>query len=201
MNRTTLLPIGGVLAASFLGLPMLQSQSPNRNANLPNPISLIRALPNDPASKAVGEYLLGTKVNETPAKMKPPVAAKCAPSSQQAAPHIQYYLTVYVNDLGKPVVAESKPKFPVGTVLVKEKLSTPTTPKPELLTAMVKLEPGYDPEHGDWEYFVLAGDARKITARGKLETCRSCHDARKDTDYAFLSYLSAKDRERLQPRR
>ncbi|WP_309718661.1 hypothetical protein [Armatimonas sp.] len=68
------------------------------------------------------------------------------------------------------------PSFPVGTVLVKEKLDNPKgTGTPELLTAMVKREKGYNPACYDWEFLVLDGKAERILEHGKLARCQSCH--------------------------
>lgn len=202
MNRTTLLNFGGALAAVLSCVAVLQSQTPNQTANLPNQPGLKTAVQSDPARTAVGEYLLGTKVNDEPAIMHREAAAKCASARDaQNGPHARFYLSVYVNDIGRKVIADVKPKFPVGTLLVKEKLRLPTSRTPELRTAMYKHEPGYDPDHGDWEYFVITGEDLQVTARGKLENCRDCHLAKKDTDYVFLDYLTPKDRERLQSHR
>ena len=77
------------------------------------------------------------------------------------------------------------PSFPVGTVLVKEKFNNPKgTGTPELLTAMVKREKGYNPACYDWEFLVLDGKAERILERGKLARCQSCHQAEgyKSTD-------------------
>jgi hypothetical protein len=46
---------------------------------------------------------------------------------------------------------------------------------PELLTAMVKREKGYNPSCYDWEFLVLDGKAERILERGKLVRCQSCH--------------------------
>ncbi|WP_394796455.1 hypothetical protein [Armatimonas sp.] len=66
--------------------------------------------------------------------------------------------------------------FPVGTVLVKEKFDNPKgSGTPELLTAMVKREKGYNPACYDWEFLVLDGKAERVLERGKLARCQSCH--------------------------
>ena len=66
--------------------------------------------------------------------------------------------------------------FPVGTVFTKEKFDNPRgTGTPELLTAMVKREKGYNPSCYDWEFLVLDGKAERILERGKLARCQSCH--------------------------
>ena len=63
---------------------------------------------------------------------------------------------------------------------------------PELLTAMVKRESGYDPEHGDWEFLTLDGRGKTVTSRGKLKNCQSCHDSQENEGFVFRNYLSPK---------
>ena len=87
------------------------------------------------------------------------------------------------------MLRQTKPDFPVGSMIVKEKLLRKDAGAPELLTAMIKREPGYNPASGDWEYVVLDGPGRSIEGRGKLANCQSCHALAKDTGYVFRSYL------------
>jgi hypothetical protein len=54
---------------------------------------------------------------------------------------------------------------------------------------MLKHEAGYDPEGGDWEYLVLDGQGKEVRARGKLESCRACHQTYPDTDFVSRNYL------------
>ena len=64
------------------------------------------------------------------------------------------------------MMADLHPEFPQGSMIVKEKLSSREDQTPELLTAMVKREEGYNPGSGDWEYLVLDGSVSKIEKRG-----------------------------------
>ena len=96
------------------------------------------------------------------------------------------------------MMRETKPKFPQGSIIVKEKLLDESGGKVELLTAMIKREPGFYPASGDWEYLVLDGEGATVEARGKLENCQSCHSTKKETDYLFRSYLPDDVREMLR---
>lgn len=144
------------------------------------------------------DYKSWTKANEKPMPMSEIVAKMCVvPSAEQGrsispdSPHKDYFLTVFVSSLAaKEFMSKKAPDFPVGTRIVKEKLPGEDSKHPELLTAMVKREKGYDSEHGDWEYFVLDGSAAKIQARGKLRSCQSCHDSQRAKGFVFRSYLS-----------
>jgi hypothetical protein len=53
------------------------------------------------------------------------------------------------------------------------------------VTAMQKMAPGYDPEHGDWYYLVVFRDGRTATMQGPLESCRGCHERARARDYLF----------------
>ena len=54
---------------------------------------------------------------------------------------------------------------------------------------MVKRAPGYDPEHGDWEYFYFE-DPAKIE-QGKIQSCVRCHAGAKATDHVFGTWERA----------
>jgi hypothetical protein len=110
----------------------------------------------------------------------------------ESNPHRDKYFTVYVNDLGRQaMLGQKNPKFPEGSVIVKEKLSAQDSTEPELLTVMVKQKEGFNPANGDWEYMVLDGTGTKLAGRGLLQNCQSCHIANHKTDYVFRTYLSA----------
>jgi hypothetical protein len=120
------------------------------------------------------------------------VAALCAPASpaRSQSPHGPKYIVVYTNKRAQAAMADLqfKTAYPEGSVIVKEKLSTPDAKKPELLTVMVKRGKGFNSEAGDWEFFVT--DAHlKITARGKdTSACISCHQAAAKQGYVFRTY-------------
>ena len=151
-------------------------------------------LPDD--TKPAGEKLIAgykhwTRVNPEPARVKAQVSQLCAATTLAGPdPHSDKYITVYVNEFGRHAMMEEKsPHFPQGSVIVKEKLTTPESTTPELLTVMVKRERGYNPESGDWEYMVVDGKGQSVQERGKLESCQSCHLMEKDTDYVSRKYL------------
>lgn len=103
------------------------------------------------------------------------------------------------------------PHFPQGSIIVKEKLSPLTivpapeddyerwstiedplpvySDEPELLTVMIKREPGYNPEVGDWEFLVFDALGQTIEGRGRLTHCQQCHIPHAATDFVVRSYL------------
>ena len=141
--------------------------------------------------KAIAGYKQWTRVNPDPARVAAQVSRLCAIATLPGPdPHLDKYITVYVNAIGRhAMMEEKKPHFPEGSVIVKEKLTTPESTTPELLTVMVKRERGYNPESGDWEYIVFDGTGQSAQERGKLEKCQSCHWMEKDTDYVSRKYL------------
>ena len=163
--------------------------------------------PGPPAgAELVAGYRGWTRVNPEPAVFHSRIAIQCfSPSPEQRRleyeknPHRDKFVTVYVNDAGRRAMLEEKsPRFPVGSLVVKEKLPARDSSEPELLTAMYKREAGYDPEGGDWEYMVLDGRGREVQARGKLESCRACHQAAADTDFVSRAYLPSDLRRKLK---
>ncbi|HTE19258.1 MAG TPA: cytochrome P460 family protein [Armatimonadota bacterium] len=145
---------------------------------------------------AFAGYRSWTRVNPRPVRFQS-VAAQtaCAPAAparrpgRDPDPHAERFLSVYVNARGRDaMLTQSNPQFPVGSVIVKEKLPDARSRRPELLTVMVKRRPGYNAANGDWEYLVTDGAAR-VTARGKLENCASCHASERSTDFVFRNYL------------
>lgn len=163
---------------------------------LPAQSSLAVARPfSDASVKEIAGYRAWTKVNRTPELMQPRVALDCAAPVGRGIhgptnPHLEKYITVYVNDVGRTAMMEqAKPNFPEGSVIVKEKLPEKSSQTPELLTVMIKRAKGFNNENGDWEYLVVDGSGTKIEAQGKLENCQGCHLANRQKDYVFRTYL------------
>lgn len=159
----------------------------------------------DHDSNAISGYKSWVRVNPKPLKLSVALNVLCAaPTSASRIdasnnPHRQKYFTVYVNDVGQQAMTgQAKPRFPQGSIIVKEKLPDENATAPELLTVMIKREAGFNPQSGDWEYLVFDGTATRIEGRGKLESCQSCHAANKATDYVFRSYLPDEMRNRLR---
>jgi membrane-bound lytic murein transglycosylase B len=148
------------------------------------------------AVKLFSEHRKWTRVNPERARMDAATSALCRavmPGESGVGsfgPHGGKYISVYVNDAGvKTMTREKGTEFPPGSIIVKEKFATRAGGDAELMTAMVKREAGFNPESGDWEYFVLNGAGTQVQARGKLENCMACHVPRKDWDYTFRTYL------------
>ncbi|HEY6806668.1 MAG TPA: cytochrome P460 family protein [Pyrinomonadaceae bacterium] len=151
-----------------------------------------------PAAELIAGYRQWTRVNPEPQVVASQIAIQCAAPTltqqhlEDGNPHRDKLVVVYVNDVGRVAMMEQKqPVFPVGSVVVKEKLTTKDSAVPELLTVMRKREPGYDPERGNWEYMVFDGPGKVLQASGKLEKCQGCHLLERNTDYISRRYLPA----------
>lgn len=96
------------------------------------------------------------------------------------------YGVVYANEPASKAYAEgaSRP-FPVGSVLVRERLPQLDSTTPELLAVMIKREKGFNPAGGDWLFMTVDGEATKITKRQKKGSCLNCHQSARDRDFVF----------------
>jgi hypothetical protein len=149
-----------------------------------------------------------TRVTDQPQSMDMQVVRLCRlplPTElPEANPHRGHYVHVYVTNGEEKKIRTGEGTYPVGTLIVKEKLPGPlsdldvsstakkpakqTPPLPELFTVMLKREAGYHPECGDWEFMVVSGDMKQVLARGKLDSCVECHKGYKQTDYVTQLY-------------
>jgi hypothetical protein len=169
----------------------------------------VKSKASEPAQPSGSELVKGykqwTRVNPVPAVFHSQISIQCAaPTATQSKmevdnPHRDKFITVYVNEIGTHAMMQEKaPRFPPGSVIVKEKLASKNSFAPELLTVMTKREPGYNPENGDWEYIALDGSGKSVHARGRLERCQACHMMIKATDYVSRNYLPYEVWEKLK---
>lgn len=141
----------------------------------------------------IAGYKKWTLVNQHHYPMPAAQAALCArvsvpPRSSHPSTEDKF-IKVFVNQKGrKAMFQRTKPRFAVGSVIVKEKLPVSGSAKPELLTVMIKQRAGYNPKNGDWEYLVADGAAKKVYERGQLSNCQRCHVTKRESDYVFRPY-------------
>ncbi len=106
-------------------------------------------------------------------------------------PHANTRIIVHMNPLAVAAFCTNATVFPVGSFVVKQKTTDgyldkngkPVGSENTGVGGMVKRPAGYDPEHGDWEYFYFE-DASKIES-GRIASCVQCHQAAKGKDYVF----------------
>jgi hypothetical protein len=118
---------------------------------------------------------------------------------KQFGPHAHTAISIYMNDAAARSFKENAPTYPVGSIIVKEKKalsyragdrSTGMTKAHDGVGGMIKRPPGYDSQHGDWEYFYFE-DPRKIE-RGKIASCVQCHAGAAAKDYVFGNWARLK---------
>jgi hypothetical protein len=122
--------------------------------------------------------------------------------------HAYATINIYMNDLAAGVftkhqAATTQPTtqpagpvvYPVGAVIVKEKhrqgyfkegLQRESATTLDGIGGMIKRPPGYNPDHGDWEYFF--GEEKKPIEAGRMDSCVKCHAGAAATDHVFGSW-------------
>jgi hypothetical protein len=98
--------------------------------------------------------------------------------------------TVRVNPALEAAYRELGPTavIPPGAIAVETHTNTQGGTQPHF--AMVKREPGFDPQGGDWEYAIVDAEGH-IQNRGVLPLCARCH-ADAPTDHLFGPRLSSR---------
>lgn len=143
------------------------------------------------------------KITERPFEMHDSTIAFCrAPLKPDAIPTNPHdpthpktaFCNVYVNSIAKEVMLSGKGVYPVGSLVIKSKLSTVEDSNPDLFTVMQKMPSGYDTKRGDWKYIVIDGAEYRETASGRIDSCIGCHEHYKATDYITREYLSGTGR-------
>jgi hypothetical protein len=147
----------------------------------------------------VGEDTFGRWPRLTPKPIRVPPAAwlLCrAPSTKDQAkrdaeakrhgPHAELTIMLRISPGQETAYREGK-RLPVGTTVIKEKREEATSPKLHAYAVMIKREPGYFPEGGDWEYGFVSLEGKRVETRGRLDHCAQCHAMTKSTDYLFRS--------------
>ena len=103
--------------------------------------------------------------------------------------HKFFFGVVYANDLAKAEIEKENSKFPVGSIIVREKNESETSQTPLSVIAMVKREKGFSKNSGDWEFFTFNGADLKMQKRETKGDCATCHIQAEKTDWVFRDYL------------
>ena len=151
--------------------------------------------------KQILKYKTWTVVNPEPVKLDGFLGTLCADvRNPPETPHKDNFIRVYVNEVGQEAMLKARdPKFPVGTIVIKEKLAQKQSQKPEFYTIMVKRESGYDSSSGDWQYLIMNSAQTRIEKPSDIESCQSCHAAwAKRSDFVSRAYLSPEQNQKLR---
>ena len=115
-------------------------------------------------------------------------------TDQTSGPHARSTVNIYTNSVGEQALRRQTLPYPEGTLIIKEKnpqeihyFDDTKETRSNSIGGMRKREKGYDPEHGDWEYFFQpAGGAIES---GKIASCIQCHTRAQKQDYVFRNWM------------
>ncbi|MFM8697623.1 MAG: cytochrome P460 family protein [Phycisphaerales bacterium] len=100
-----------------------------------------------------------------------------------SGPHALAAIRVYMNDAAAGTFGQPGATYPVGSVIVKEKVSFHPASGRDGIGGMIKRASGYDPAHGDWEYFYRE-DSGSLEC-GRIDSCIQCHSSAVASDFVF----------------
>jgi hypothetical protein len=145
-----------------------------------------------------------SKITKEPVYVNPELAMLCRGASKEEVeaartkfgPHANAAILIYMNPPAATAFGSNAATFPVGSVIIKQKKVLGYRENGKWVNdlnngvgGMVKRPAGYDPQHGDWEYFYFE-DPKKIES-GRIASCVQCHDAAKEKDHVFGTWRSA----------
>ena len=161
--------------------------------------------PQPSVAELAAKYRKFQLITPAPLQVNPEFALLCVGPMQshvdaareKHGPHAHTAISIYMDDLAADAFRAGNAPYPVGAVIVKQKLllsyrdasGKPTPGDQSGVGGMVKRPAGFDPEHGDWEYFYLEDPAR--IERGTIASCVNCHASAKATDHVFGTWQAA----------
>jgi hypothetical protein len=157
-------------------------------------------------AEIAGGYGFYRKMTAQPVFVNPELAMLCIGASREHVesarkthgPHAHSAVVIYMNEIAARDFGRSSATYAPGAVIVKQKMLLSYHGKKSAagvavadkgVGGMVKRAKGFDPAHGDWEYFYFE-DAAKIES-GRISSCIQCHDAARGTDYVFGTWAVA----------
>jgi hypothetical protein len=104
----------------------------------------------------------------------------------------EVWANVYVNDLAQGIyLLASGSVFPACSKIVKTHLEGPESEAIAAITVMVKMLPGYDPDHNDWWWGMYDKTGKVAEMSGKVQVCIACHQPASEADYVFAKAVLA----------
>ena len=110
-------------------------------------------------------------------------------SSGGAAHNGTTYARIFANDKAEPFLKSENLRFPVGSVIVREKLSTAHAAAPDLVAAMIKRDREYSPATNGWEFIVIDKNFSRVKTRQTTGNCMACHAQASKSDFVYKTYL------------
>jgi hypothetical protein len=168
-KRRVILPILLLLAVIFAACEPLSAVFNNADRPIYQIINDYKSWPMVAEPRNVTAYLLG--LCRMPTRM----------DDQFGAAH-KGMISVYVNPLAvEAITRQENPVFPVGSIIVKEKL---VEGEGTAWGLMIKHTSGSNPSGGDWEYLYIDSD-RKVWRGDDVQHCQACHQMQ-PTDSVFV---------------
>lgn len=101
------------------------------------------------------------------------------------------FRVVYVNRLAYTALNLEPPvRYPLGSIIIREKLAKADDAQPQHLVAMIKRARGFNPAANDWEFLVVDGAMTEIQERQKRGSCLNCHASQKERDFVYPTPLN-----------
>ena len=153
-----------------------------------------KSLTNDELVAMVAKLDVLTLVTPEAVKMPPLVWTFCRAPGPNDVGHSDFpknpdaHFKVFVTSAGAGAMKDVKAAFPIGTVILKQKLAKKDDGAPVLYTGMLKREKGFNATCGDWEFFLVSGDGKTVTDRGKIQSCMRCHVKYSGSDFVTKKY-------------
>lgn len=199
MRRTLLIGVAAVVLAGLI----LQGVSAKDAVPLGNnPPSNVNQKALRELEKTLQSYRPEmVRVTDKPFHVVPPKrinrpAVLCAPANlddrkadAERNPHEGHWIHVFITAGGREPIAKGAADYPEGTIILKQKLKDAAGKQTVFYTGMLKREAGYAKDVGDWEFFTTDAAGKKVTARGQMQSCVSCHQEFEETGYVSREYL------------
>ena len=99
------------------------------------------------------------------------------------------FAEIYANNEAQTVIEKNLGYFPSGSIIVREKWDVETGGEVQSVIAMVKREPGFSRETGDWEFFAFEAKDFRLKRRETKGDCAACHMLAKTDDWVFRKHL------------
>jgi hypothetical protein len=117
----------------------------------------------------------------------PPPGAMTPPPDRSPTSNATHATTLgfaYVNALGQEAFQSRPFRFPVGTIIVRERLLESSS-NAQSLVVMIKRERSFNRKANGWEFLSVSGEATRVLKREKEGKCLECHRSAAENDFVF----------------
>ena len=102
---------------------------------------------------------------------------------------VSTFAEIYANTEAQKIIENNLTRFPIGSIIVREKWDVETGGEAQSVIAMVKREPGFSKDTDDWEFFAFAAKDLRLKRRETKGDCAACHAQAKSDDWVFRRHL------------